>query len=399
MTELSVYGTGETSYVLPDYERILPWKLHPRFEDMKRETRGWIRQFPEVHEWIPEYRNGSETPSLDQWLEEGGGDTFACLMAPTIRSDRILALCQFDVWWTFLDDSVSVGKDGRFYRIGPDVRRAAMERVIEILESPGTPYDPDGPPPDLIDRVCGARLLADVWYRIAPALPAPLLTRFIQDTAACVRLWPTEPELSAEGTTLDFEPFMAVRRRTVAVMTLNRHLEFGLGIDLTHEIATYPELTRLQELQVDYLILLNDLYSFRKEYLRSRDTANLIAVLCIRHHHSLQQAVDTICARMTATEKTFIAERDTFLSDHPGIRPEVREFLDGLGYVMSGTLQFHRTTSRYHGLHHDGHEITSGRITLTRNGTVLTTDTTPGHDQGRIDFAEHSLSGVNQGDL
>src|SRR2546430_14017404 len=70
-------------------------------------------------------------------------------------------------WYTLLDD-VAAGTEGAFMRIGPARRRAAIERAVAILEGAGTPFDPRSPL-DPLDRVCFGRMLADVWFRPAPA--------------------------------------------------------------------------------------------------------------------------------------------------------------------------------------------------------------------------------------
>jgi hypothetical protein len=369
MGRLTVYGRdGEPGYQLPRYARRLPWRLHPRHEAMRREARAWVRSFPEAHDWVREYRNGSSGVTLDGWLEEGVGDTYGCLAFPLALDERIRILCDINEWYTLLDDAAA-GSDGTFMSIGAAARRAAIDRVVAILEGSGTAYDGGGEV-DQLDRVCFGRMLADVWFRLVRVAEPGLRERFAADMSAAARTWVAEAETRA-ATPLDFGAYVSLRRVSVAAMSLPRFVELGAGVDLGSELMEHPALRELETLQANYLVFLNDLYSFRKEYVRSHDTWNLVAVLCLNDGYTLQEAIDRLCRLMETTETEFIRLRDAFVRAYPDAGPGVHAFVEGLGHVMSGTLQFHLTSTRYHGLRHNGDAITTGIVTLDTEGTLI----------------------------
>ncbi|MFE0062887.1 terpene synthase family protein [Streptomyces sp. NPDC059003] len=368
MTRLTVYGRDETGYHLPDYTRLLPWQDHPQRVRLARESRAWVARFPESHTWAADYRRKPPAEALAEWMDDGF-DRFSCLSVPQADTARMRIICDLNQWYGMLDDIAAAG--GRFRDTTETMRRAAFERTMSILYTQGEPHGGTSTQPTDTDRMCLGRLLADSWHRWCVTCPPALLDRCRAGISQVLQSWITETEIRIRGQILDFPTYLAFRRTAVAASSLPRFVEYGLNIDIGSELAAHPELKQLEELQCTYLVLLNDLYSFRKEYVRSKDPVNAIAVLTSTGH-TLQQAVNYLCQLMQETEREFVTLRKSYLHTRPGLRSEVPAFLTGLGLLMSGTLQYHRMSPRYHGTGRPWTDIGSGYVTLDSNTTVIT---------------------------
>lgn len=151
-------------------------------------------------------------------------------------------------------------------------------------------------------------------------------------------------------------------------------VEYGLLIDLAGDLpGPLPGEGALGELigkALDYLILTNDLFSFRAECAKG-DYVNAVAAFIVQDGLSLQGAIDRVCEVADTCEREFLAQRAAILAGPLGRRPDAQAYVDVLGCMMSGNLHWSYLTPRYHGAGHVWSGATSGRVTLHPDRTVF----------------------------
>jgi hypothetical protein len=167
---------------------------------------------------------------------------------------------------------------------------------------------------------------------------------------------------------------MCTRRNSVGGKMYFLLAEHGLQIDLTDDLpGPLPGDGPLGDLiatALDYLILANDLFSFRAECSKN-DFANAVSAFIFQDGLDLKGAIDKLCDVIDTREREFLVKRDHILAGAIGQRPDVQAYLAALGYMMSGNLHWSYLTPRYHGQGHIWNGSTSGTVTLQPDRTIF----------------------------
>jgi hypothetical protein len=167
---------------------------------------------------------------------------------------------------------------------------------------------------------------------------------------------------------------MSTRRDSVGGKMYFVLVEYGLLIDLAEDLpGPLPGAGALGELigsTLDYLILTNDLFSFRAECAKD-DYVNAVAAVIVQDALSLQGAIDKVCEVADEYEEDFLARREAILRSPLGRRSDVRAYVEVLGSMMSGNLRWSYLTPRYHGTGHVWNGATSGTVTLHPDRTIF----------------------------
>jgi hypothetical protein len=146
-------------------------------------------------------------------------------------------------------------------------------------------------------------------------------------------------------------------------------LEYGLGIDLTRELAAHPELNRLNILVARHWLGVNDIFSYRKE-LYSGDTMNEINFAMADNGGDLQAAVDHIADTVRQTEDEFTTLTQRLLTGPASHNPDLGKYLEALQWMIAGNLEWSYITPRYNGTGHVWNGLTDAIVTLTPQRTI-----------------------------
>lgn len=349
-TAQPVFGAG-TKFHLPELARRIPVRCHPRLEQIRRESNHWVRS-----------RLAFALPDPAEM------DTFcACeyalwtsLLFPTLMEDRTVDISDWTQYF-FVFDNVCSGAGYLARRA--DGARELFTAIKAVITGQAAPLDN-----------AYATVFQELWLRIAPQMPYEQQERFASSVACFVDGCFAEVSSRTANQVLDYEAYMDIRRNSVGGKMYFVLVEYGLGIDLTADLpGPLPgggPLGRLIGLALDYLILTNDLFSFRAECVKD-DFVN--AVSAFMHHEglSLQAAVDKLCVVADDLEQEFLAQREELLAGALGLRSDVKAYVDVLGYMMSGNLHWSYLTPRYHGRGHVWNGVTSGTVTLQGDRTLF----------------------------
>jgi hypothetical protein len=161
-----------------------------------------------------------------------------------------------------------------------------------------------------------------------------------------------------------------LRRVATGGETIIVPVEHGLGIDLSDEIAGDDQLAGMWRIVGTHVVLVNDLFSFRKEYFTG-DGLNLITSLLYHEKMTLQSAVDKVQDMIGKAGEDFAAAcRDIRVryARHPRGK-DVERYLEALGYMISGNVAWSYESPRYHGVGHFWDGLPPDTIVLLQDET------------------------------
>jgi hypothetical protein len=78
----------------------------------------------------------------------------------------------------------------------------------------------------------------------------------------------------------------------------------------------------------------------------------------------LQKIINKLCEEINRLEADFIQQRKEISASSLGHYPGLRDYIDAIGYMMSGSLFWSYLTTRYHGPGYIWTGNTSGTVTL-----------------------------------
>lgn len=340
-----------TQFHLPELARRIPVKSHPEVESIRKRSNGWVRS--RLGFILP------DSAAMDAF--------FACdyalwtsLILPTTVEDRALDACDWTQYF-FMFDNVCSGAGHLARRT--DRARELFHAIRAVMR---------GENASVPNPYAGA--FEEIWWRIVSPMPAGQRQRFAASVDCFLDGCFAEITSRAADKVLDYETYMCTRRNSVGGKMYFLLAEHGLRIDLTDDLpGPLPGGGPLGDLiatALDYLILSNDLFSFRAECSKE-DFVNAVSAFISQDGLSLQGAIDKLCHVIDTREREFLAKRDQILAGALGQRPEVQAYVAALGYMMSGNLHWSYLTPRYHGQGYVWNGSTSGTVTLHPDRTIF----------------------------
>jgi hypothetical protein len=123
-------------------------------------------------------------------------------------------------------------------------------------------------------------------------------------------------------------------------------VEYALGIDLGDAILRNPAVRALQHAHVEYIWLMQDLLSYRKE-VATDASSNIVTVLAASNGGRVQAAVDEAHRLLRAEIAGFEAACDELSRSPLADRPELWRYIAGLKDFTSGMVQWTNRSPRY----------------------------------------------------
>ncbi len=205
------------------------------------------------------------------------------------------------------------------------------DKVVELLS--GSPVRAD---------FAMGRLLRASLDQLAPGMTSAMIERSNQHIVAIVDSIVAEARARHDDIIPDLASYLQARRTNLFGYWATLITEYALGLDLGVQLAASADLRLAVDLVINHMILVNDIFSFVKEY-EAGEMMNAIWILCAHEALSLQQAVDRVAGQLSQTEDDFIAICERVRA----CQPELELYLCELGHMISGNLRHHRVASRY----------------------------------------------------
>jgi hypothetical protein len=174
---------------------------------------------------------------------------------------------------------------------------------------------------------------------------------------------------------ITMEQYKAYRVKSVASMPCTLMMEYLYNITLTDAEYHHPKLQQLEKTGTLQIALINDLFSLFKEYKGStfENLNHVVSILVLNERMSVQEAINEVCDEIERLQDKFINIRDEWYASEVSISANVREFITGFEYYISGNARWHRLSKRYHGENFEA-IITSGTMEWSPEGTIYTPD-------------------------
>jgi terpene synthase-like protein len=191
---------------------------------------------------------------------------------------------------------------------------------------------------------------ADALAVIRTNAPTEAVYQRIHD---CWRDWvlslqQLETPLRDSGDKLDLDTLLSMRQTTVGLKPHFPATEYALDIDAT-DVVSDADGTAALELSLTHIIIVNDIYSYRKEYIQG-DTLNSISILRDQGY-SIQESIDFLHAKACDCNQRLaevVARLHHRYTDHP-IGDKLHSYIDCYNRIPAGNLQWHLESPRYNG--------------------------------------------------
>jgi Terpene synthase family 2, C-terminal metal binding len=298
-----------------------PWPagLHPRADDVERETMRWLE----------DHRLVTNPAELERYRASRFGWLSASVTPRAEYAALVVAACLI-TWLFVLDDVLYDEVEPRPARV---VRTAL--RYVRILELPDDPIDEHDPL---------AVALRDLRRRLAGADP-PALVALRREVADCFHAGCWFTACLADGVVPPLREYVWLRPAgagTYAAFALMRVTE---GLRVTEAELCRPDVRALARMAGNVLVWQNDICSHFKEARRgTRPHLGLPSLLMRERGYGLEEAMNEAAGMHNAEVRAFCALEATTL---PQLSREGALYVTGLRHWMRGNHDWALSSGRY----------------------------------------------------
>ncbi|GCD95682.1 terpene synthase family protein [Embleya hyalina] len=262
----------------------------------------------------------------------GGISTLVCRMLPNAPHEVTLAACDLFEYLVLLDDAM--GDRGRLGASEHAARHAAGRVMVALTDWGGYP---DAATEGVYDAARRLRphLSERQWERLAVGV-ADYLDGCVLEVAA------------GDDDLADLAAYTRRRRVTVGMRWILVLAELTAGGRLDPGVPLDPRVRELHTIALDHLWMVNDLFSYLKEWHGRECTTNVVPLLCRTRGHDPQGAVDWLFDHIAEREAAFLRAGREIESGMAAGRSAVPGYLHNIALVMSSALYWSRDTTRYH---------------------------------------------------
>ncbi|WP_280359147.1 terpene synthase family protein [Nocardia otitidiscaviarum] len=247
-------------------------------------------------EWVGA-RIGFDNEDLLRKFIMQGGSKWAAWICPSAPCDRLLLVANWTSLLFVFDDAIKreshlTSRDGGLdsflgdllegLRLGTSLGGGPLLRRLEV------PF-------------------RDLWERTTRIMSISQIDRLTEAMSAYFAGISKEMNILRGATPDSFESVLAARMDAVAMNFFWLLCEIGVNSDISVSWRS-GAMDRLHREARRHVALVNDLYTFRKEYFEG-DYMNTVCALRWREGLSLQSCIDRICHEILNSEAKFLRER------------------------------------------------------------------------------------------
>jgi germacradienol/geosmin synthase len=242
-------------------------------------------------------------------------------------------------WGTYGDDYYPL-------RFGRDLAgaRTCHERLLRLMPVEGAATIT---PVNALERG-----LLDAWLRTVGPMPPPARRTFRAAIERMLDAWLWELEAHQANRIPDPVDYIEMRRQTFGSDLTMSLARLAHGQSLPPEILRTRPMRSLENAAMDYAVLVNDVFSYRKEIEFGGELLNGVLVvrsfLNVDTERAFAVVADLMTARMKQFEHVQAAELPPLLDDLPAAsRAAVLAYVGELEDWMAGILNWHERCRRY----------------------------------------------------
>ena len=345
-TPAAAAPSGATdTLVLPLPRLSLPLARHPQHQAIEQQLA--IDDYPYI---LRHYRSEAAARRfLAQRIPAYGS-----LCYPNARPDRVYAIHRMMNVTTLMDDAFThLARTGD--QAGLDALHAHFLAAVD-----GTPPPADAP---------AAQLLYDTLRAMRTVLDAR--PAFRQRLVECIReqIRTQADPTATDAARLSLADYLAFRRVEGFGHWITLLTEYALDVDMGQRLAQYAALADARNAAIDSVILVNDLFSFRKER-SAHERFNAVWILMRAEELDVPAALDRLAALCTANERRLIDAQQAVATGVLAGDADAHAYVTELGYMSAGNAEFHAFSTRYHSDDFGGGRFTGGEIAMTALPTL-----------------------------
>ncbi|XP_002972730.2 (3S,6E)-nerolidol synthase-like [Selaginella moellendorffii] len=321
-TLISKFSTV-THFELPQLPNNIPFAYHPQSATIS----------PQIDEWMLRKMKITDRSVRKKMIHSKIG-LYACMMHPNAEREK-LVLAGKNLWALLLIDDLLESSS-----------KEEMPRLNTTITNLGSGNSRDG-----AIRNPVLLLYKEVLGELRAAMEPPLLDRYLHCLAASLEGVRKQVHHRTRKSVPEPEEYKLTRRANGFMDILGGIMtEFCMGIRLNQAQIQSPTFRELLNSVSDYVILVNDLLSFRKEFYGGDYHHNWISVLSYHGPTGIrfQDVIDQLCEMIQAEEHSILALQKK-IADEEGCDSELTKFASELAMVASGSLVWSYLSGRYHG--------------------------------------------------
>ncbi|CAF9908645.1 MAG: hypothetical protein GOMPHAMPRED_006237 [Gomphillus americanus] len=280
---------------------------------------------------------------------------FMAVVVPDAEISYYRVLCDWGNWVFPFDDLFDNGYLCKNKLAGRSMMDALMQPMLE-----STPLASEG----IVKR---PRILAfhdTVWYRMQLSASQGTLARFIQAMKDYTEGVVAHTGQASNHTRFDCEKTLQERRKSAGVTPVFALAEYALQLDMPDEIMQHPIIKEIRFLGVDFVVLHNDILSYRKEELD--DVPHNMVASCRRAGMTAQQAFDHLGNMLTSRHLKLTDLLRRLPSWDPKTNGQAQRYIDSVLNTVRANLYWSYVSGRYFGSEGDTIKQT-GQIMVLRN--------------------------------
>jgi len=307
-----------TQFYLPNEICSLQSVCNPHYERAQRRSYEWIKTNQGYKNTVEEriYKN-YELPFLTS------------LFYPHCDEEKLCVLCNIMAWGFNFDNPEDKGLS--FFKNHLRIINEEPYHSTDVWED----------------------LFSQTWNEIKIGFSKEQKSRFLAEMLLLLEHFQLENEMKQKGEIPDFDTLIQIHHITIGYLFFNTFLEYALEIDVSAFISAIPDLNALRMLGADHQCLVNDIFSFRKEFFEKDYNFNAISALCFHEKCTLQEAINKVCKLLAEKEKEFIMLRNDLLLRYPVTAAKenlsLHKYINGLTDMVAGNYTWSLMTGRYHG--------------------------------------------------
>ncbi|MEU3753749.1 terpene synthase family protein [Streptomyces olivoreticuli] len=269
-------------------------------------------------------------------IQQDQNARLVCLWAPHAADlGRILTAAKFVMITYLIDDMLDEGRTG----FGATETMTDLKQIIDREKQPITSF---------------GKLLADIVGPFLDGLGEGFRTRI---TSALDNWIDSGVSSDRPSRTMRDDEFLSWRIHNVGYEANIAVVEYCVGRDSSaHQEALRP----LKAKAVEHVLVINDVYSYRRERTGDCVGHNILTLWMLRDGISLQQAVYRACDLAFAIECEYVAMEREIVSRNP----QLASFAAGYRMLFQGNRAIHASGTRYNGARFRGNLLRGAKVRM-----------------------------------
>ncbi|MFF2195882.1 hypothetical protein [Streptomyces sp. NPDC058157] len=296
--------------------------LHPQVEQIEERALRWLDGW-----------DGFGVPGLRAAAERTRSAEFFARITPDAPAGRVQIAVEW-TYWGFAFDDVFCDTMPWAVRTGRFARLSGL--LVRMLECPGARVDGDGE--------VFLEALGDLSARFAEVCTAVQHRRWVAAQRAWLSGVVWQIGNRARGVMPDLGEYLAMRINSAAGEPVTAMVEMVQGPEVPAGDFDRPGVRACTEMARLVASLDNDLHSYAKDAARGETDQNIVNVLTTLNSYGPGTAVGEAVALRNRIMHRFIELRTALA---PSVHPATRGYLEGLGRVVRGNLDWAAEVPRY----------------------------------------------------